>query len=526
MLKLDNSTFEATSLFLVTYSFIRISMLVRILFLSLICLVFTGSYGQGFISGSVFLDSNENGLFDKAERGIQGVCISNGREVVQTDSAGKWKLPVSENRQVFVIKPAAYAVPVSHDQVPQHFVGVNSSSVNFPLRSSKTATKFSTVFFGDPQARGIKEVNYINHDIVEELIGTDALFGVSLGDITADGPALFGPVNQGIAQIGIPWYNTFGNHDFDRDAQSAQDKDLSFRRIYGPSTYAFEYGQVVFIDLNNIFFNPDGKYRPHFTEDQLEFVKNYLHFVPGDKLVVLMMHAPIVECDNREQMFGLISDRKYTFSISGHVHEQMNLFVTREMGWKGSTAHHHLVNATVCGSWWCGLKDETGIPHATMNDGVPNGYSIIIFDGPKYSVRFKAARRPENYQMNVYLPEEITRESVDTTHVLVNVFAGSERSVVEMSIDNFNVWRPLQQVKSKDPEILRMHLLNPILQKPVDGQAVEDVLGYSMDAPAITNHMWKSLLPGEISPGTHTVTVKTTDMFGQNWYSRKIFRIN
>ena len=85
MLKLDNSTFEATSLFLVTYSFIRISMLVRILFLSLICLVFTGSYGQGFISGSVFLDSNENGLFDKAERGIQGVCISNGREVVQTD---------------------------------------------------------------------------------------------------------------------------------------------------------------------------------------------------------------------------------------------------------------------------------------------------------------------------------------------------------------------------------------------------------------------------------------------------------
>ena len=38
---------------------------------------------------------------------------------------------------------------------------------------------------------------------------------------------------------------------------------------------------------------------------------------------------------------------------------------------------------------------------------------------------------------------------------------GSERSVVEMSIDNFDVWRPLQQVKSKDPEILRIAPAEP-----------------------------------------------------------------
>lgn len=508
-------------------------MVCRLICLCVFFCLSNAVFCQDSLSGTVFLDGNANGDFDQTEKGIKGVCVSNGREVVQTGSDGKWTLPVGNETALFVIKPANYAVPVNSDQIPQHFFLYQKNNsgtsvipvVNFPLVKSEVQSKFSALFFGDPQARGLKEVNYINHDVVEECIGTNALFGMSLGDITADGPELFNEINQGIAQIGIPWYNTFGNHDYDREAKSNDEKDASFRRTYGPSTYAFEYGQVVFIDFNNIYFKPDGKYIPHFTESQLSFVKSYLQFVPTNKLVVLMMHAPIVSCDNKDKMFDLISDRKYTFSISGHVHEQMNLLVTSEMGWKGDAPHHHLINATVCGSWWCGLTDEQGIPHATMNDGAPNGYSVITFDGANYSVRFKAARRPDNYQMNIYLPEEIPTSELDSTKVLVNVFAGSERSKVEMCLDNNNDWRPLQQVKAIDPEILRMHQLNPVLLKQVDGQPLEDILGYSMDLPGISDHMWQTLLPKRITPGTHTVTVKTTDMFGQTWQASRVFRV-
>jgi DNA repair exonuclease SbcCD nuclease subunit len=265
-------------------------------------------------------------------------------------------------------------------------------------------SKFSVLFFADTQARGLREVDFILRDVVEECIGTDAAFGVSLGDIVADDPNLFAEVSQGIGQIGIPWYNIFGNHDNDRDAKSNGDRDATFNRFFGPSTYAFEYGRVAFIGLNNIYFPPEGRYRTHITETQLTFVENYLSHVPADMLVVLMMHAPLVRSENREILYEILKDRKYTFSISGHVHEQINVFVTDEMGWKGSEPHHHLINATVSGSWWCGLHDELGIPHATMNDGAPNGYSVITFDGNTYSVRFKAARRPENYQMNIYMP--------------------------------------------------------------------------------------------------------------------------
>jgi hypothetical protein len=506
-------------------------MKARLIFISLFfILFFSGKYipAQNSVSGTVFLDQNSNGFPDKTEKGIRGVYVSNGKEVVETDADGKWTLPVCNGTGIFVIKPADYAVPLSRDQIPQHFFlyrKADSPQVNFPLTKSSSPEKFKVLFFGDTQTRGLKEVNYMNHDVVEECIGTDALFGVSLGDITADGPELFEEVNRGIAQIGIPWYNTFGNHDCDRDTEVNEEKDDSFERIYGPSTYAFEYGQVVFITLNNIYFRPGGKYRPHFTDDQLEFVKNYLATVPLEKLIVLMMHAPVVACDNREKLFGLLQGRSHTFSISGHVHEQMHVFAGKESGWKGNTLHHHLINATVCGSWWCGLQDETGIPHATMNDGAPNGYSVITFDGNRYSIRFKAARKPENYQMNIYLPETISVRELGKTNLLVNVFAGSERSVVEMELDRQGNWIPLKQVRTTDPECYRMYQLSTYLKEAVNGIPLEDIFGYMMDKPSKTDHMWEALLPDDILPGTHTVTVRTADMFGQVWQANRIFRV-
>jgi hypothetical protein len=477
--------------------------------------------------GSVFVDLNVNGVFDKNEKGLENVCVSNGADVVQTNKKGEWQLEATSTKQIFVIKPAGFAVPVNNYQVPLHFIQAEKSGAvehNFPLVKSVENKRFSTLFFGDTQARGMKEANYVFHDVVDELIGSEAAFGVSLGDIVADDPEMMDDVAAGIAQIGIPWYNIFGNHDNDRNVKTNEERDDTFEKFFGPSTYAFEYGEVVFIGLNDIYFKPDGKYISHFTEDQLAFVKNYLDKVTKNKLVVLMMHSPIVACDNREEMFRLLENREHTFSISGHVHEQINLFVDEKMGWKGKTPHHHLINATVCGSWWCGLKDETGIPHATMNDGAPNGYSIITFDGNKYSVQFKAARRSENYQMNIYLPEEIESTSVDTINVLANIFAGSERSVVEMNIDN-GTWLKMENFKTIDLEILRMHNLNPFLEEKVNGQQLDDVFGFSMDYPSISHHIWKAKLPDGIAPGTHKISVRTTDMFNQTYIAYRVFRV-
>lgn len=503
-----------------------------IFFLLLIIPFIKSSAENNSVNGTVFLDTNKNGILDENEKGIEGVYVSNGKDVTRTNTKGEWKLTVDNNFGVFVIKPSDYSVFHNNNLIPQHYLVHNSKSVNytgnpinFPLIQEKENKKFSVLFFGDTQARGMREVNFIYHDVVDELIGTDAVFGVSLGDNVADEPELMDEISKGIAQIGIPWYNTFGNHDSDKDAKSNNERDDTFERLFGPSTYAFEYGDVAFIALNNIYFKPTGKYYPHFTKNQLDFVENYLKVIPENKLVVLYMHAPVVSCDNREDMYKIIQNREHCFSISGHVHEQINIFVNEEMGWHGQKEHHHLINATVCGSWWCGLNDELGIPHATMNDGAPNGYSVITFIGNSYNVHFKPARRPNNYQMNIYLPNEIEVGAIDTTKVLVNVFAGSERSIVEMQIDKSGEWVPLKIINTIDSECLRMYQLNPYLKETVNGKSLDDVFGFTMDYPSISHHMWQIELPKNVSQGTHTVSIRTTDMYNKLWQSHRVFRV-
>ena len=494
-------------------------------------------------SGYVFNDLNRNGIMEIGEDGIQEICVSNGLDVVQTDPQGKWELPISDDTGIFLIKPANYSVPVNKNMSPQYYylhkpngspnlekIGVNPTgdlpeSIDFPLILTQEENEFSALFFGDTQASSPNEVHYINHDVVEELIGTGAKFGITLGDIVGHDLDLFAGISEGIAQIGIPWYYIFGNHDSNRDAKKNVHRDETFEKYFGPSNYAFEYGQVAFIGFNDVHFDSTGKYRPHFSTDQINFLKNYLQYVPEEKLIVLMMHIPIFRAENKEQIFDLLITRPNTFSISGHVHDQLNVFVGRDNGWENDEPHHHLINATVCGSWWAGQNDETGIPHATMNDGTPNGYSIITFSGNQYSVKFKAARKPDNYQMNIYAPNIVKVESLDTTKILVNVFAGSEKSTVDMKIGKSGNWLPLKKVKVIDPECFRMYKLSPILDQKYNEIALEETLGWKMDKPHISSHIWEGKIDPTLSVGVHTIKVRTTDMYGQTYRSNRIMYV-
>ncbi len=493
----------------------------------------SSSVPQEWIEGIVFLDTNGNQHYDLHETGLSGILVSNGEEVAVTNNDGHWKLPSSNATAIFVIKPPGYSFSTFPNGTPQHFYLLNNLDPNhshpflhFALnRDSTESSNFSALFLADPQARGIREVNFISRDVVEEIIGHDAAFGVVLGDIVADDPALFHEVGQSFGQTGFPWYYVFGNHDNDRAATVNIDRDYTFRQHFGPSTYAFEYGQVSFIVLNNVYFNPDGRYRGHLTERQLAFVKNYVSQLPADRLLVLAMHIPVVAVDKQTELYSLINHHPHVFSISGHVHRQMQLFLEEEPEWNSQVPHHHLVNATVSGSWWCGIADERGIPHATMNDGAPNGYSIIKFSGNTYSVRFKPAGRPENYQMNIHLDDDILRDAADTTSVLVNVFAGSARSKVEMRVGREGLWQPLAQEFVVDPLNLWMHSLTPFLKEQVLGVTLDTKLGWAMDYPSVSTHIWKGQLPSGLTPGTYTLSVRTTDMFNQTWEAHRVFRI-
>lgn len=494
--------------------------------------------------GMVFNDINRNGTLDSGEPGVSGVCVSNGEDVVLTNPNGAWSLSVAPEGALFVVKPSGYQVPIGHARIPRHYylhnpagsppldapgidpTGPLPPAINFALHENPEDGPFKALVFGDTQARGLREVNFVTHDVVEECIGSGAAFGISLGDIVADDPALFAEISESIAQIGVPWYNVFGNHDDNGTAPAPHHRDDTFERFFGPSTYAFEYGQVAFISLNNIQFPPEKKgYTAGFSERQLAFVGNYLAHVPKEKLVVLLMHAPIARNVRRDEMLALLADRPHTLSIAGHVHEQFHVFMDEKLGWKGPEPHHLFVAATVSGSWWCGGFDERGIPHATMNDGAPNGYSIITFDGPKYAIEFKAAARPADYQMNIYAPDDVALPELTKTAVLANIFAGSARSTVEMSVGHEGPWIPMTQTDVIDPQCLRMHEQSPYLDMDAGGKKLDTVFGWKMDYPSESRHMWTANLPADLPVGTHTLTVRTTDMFGKTYRAHRIFRV-
>jgi hypothetical protein len=491
--------------------------------------------------GVVFLDANGNRKYDDGEKPLAGVRVSNGRQIVKTDAAGGYELAVDDDDIVFVVKPRGLGTPLSRDKLPQFYyihkpkgspkliyAGVEPTgrlpkSIDFPLYPQREPEKFRAILFADTQPRDQKEVDYVGHDAVEELIGTDASFGVTLGDVVFDDLEVFEPLNRTIALIGIPWYNVIGNHDINQDVKHDHHSDETFERIYGPAYYSFDHGPVHFIVLDDVeWYIPEeggkGTYRGGLGPEQMEFVRNDLALVPQEQLIVLLMHIPLIDVRDRQELYRLIEKRPFCISISGHTHYHEHRYIKSDDGWLGKKPHHHVINVTVSGSWWSGAPDERGIPHTMMADGAPNGYSLITFDGTKYRLDFKAAGRPAGYQMHIYAPEVVALDKLRETPVYVNVFNGSERSKVEMSLAD-GPWVELVQTREKDPQYEAVF------------KAEEAVLATTpawrkLPEAKPSGHLWKGMLPGKAPAGANLIRVRATDANGDRHTSARVIRIS
>ncbi len=478
--------------------------------------------------GTVFHDRNNNGVLDPGEPGLPNVRVSNQRDITVTDRQGRWQLPVTDDAVIFVVKPRGWMPPVNHHQLPRFFyihkpngspkslahpgvdpTGPLPESINFPLRRQKEPRSFKAILMGDTQPRDVREVNYFRDSIVPELIGTDATFGVTLGDVVFDDLGVFEPHNAAVALIGIPWWNIIGNHDHNYDVPDDRSANETFTRFYGPNYYSFDYGPVHFIALDDVVWGGakpagSGTYTAGLDDRQLEFVRNDLALVPDSQLVVLLMHIPLNNIGNRGELYRLIENRRYTLSISGHTHWHEHRFITREDGWMGPEPHHHIVTVTACGSWWTGAPNAAGIPHATMRDGAPNGYAIASFNGRRATIDFKAAGSPPSHQMNIFIPDNLTHANASTNWAYVNVFNGSERSTVEARFNRRGPWLQLSQSKEHDPAYLarmKAEEANPPTIPPYR----------KMGAPILSPHLWKTPLP-TLPPGEHLIEVRTRDL--------------
>ena len=522
--------------------------------------------------GRVFLDANRNGTLDSGEQGVADVAVSNGREVVTTDDQGRYSLPVDGETIIRMTKPAGYAVPTNDSELPQFYyihdpdgspndlrypgvapTGPLPDRINFPLHAAEETESFEAILISDPQPQSGREIDYIRDDVVSELIGTDAKFGMTTGDIMFDDLSLLPRYNAVIGQIGVPWWNLPGNHEMNFQASGDKHATETFKRVYGPTYYSFNYGAAHFISLDNVDYQGKdagrdapryrggGVYEGRIPDRQLTWLKNDLAQVPKDKLVFLAMHIPLksylgddpaVQTANRRELFDIIEQYPNLYAVAGHTHTTEHHYFDQDDGFDGAKPFHHHVLSTVSGSWWSGPKDARGIPDAVQRDGTPNGYHILEVDGTEAEVRFKAAGKPADHQMRIMfdiahhthnahiygdydmgelLDGELAANEVPATSLLVNLFDGGPRSAVEFKVADGG-WRDMRRVQQMDLHANELFQRNAETVKPwVEAET--------------SSHVWKADLPDQLSPGTYTVTVRASDEFGRTHHAHKVLEI-
>jgi len=510
-------------------------------------LLFTlGLNAQDIAKGYIYSDLNGNKKHDRSEKGIANVAVTNGIEVVLTNQKGYYELPVSKDQIISVIKPSGYQVQVNENNLPQFFynhkpagspalkykgvapTGKLPASVDFLLSPVKEDANFTALIFGDPQPYNLEEVAYFDKGVVKEVEGIkNVAFGLSMGDLVGNDPDLFNPYIKAVQKIGIPWYNLMGNHDINFDVTDDKMSDESFEAHFGPTDYAFNYGNVHFIVLDDILYpDPrDGKsYWGGFRKEQVEFVKNDLKFVPKDKLIVLAFHIPIGEAGNdngfrekdRIALFELLADFPNTLSLSAHTHNQKQIFFTSKDGWKQEKAHHHYNVGTTSGNWYSGELNEQGIPVSTMSDGTPKGYAFINFKGNQYDVDYKVAGKAKTYQIEISAPKVVEHNKKTSAGIYANFFMGSENDEVVYRVDN-GAWKKMEYIPESDPAFLS------VLHK---WDHTETLLsGRRPSAAAESKHLWRGAVPNKLTPGEHTIEVKATDMFGKTFTESKTYQL-
>ncbi|HEX9998210.1 MAG TPA: calcineurin-like phosphoesterase family protein [Abditibacterium sp.] len=483
------------------------------------------------------------------------VRVSNGRDIVVTDRLGRYRLPVAQGDVVFVIKPRGFALPLNEQNLPQFYrvhqpqgslalkfagvapTGPLPTSLDWTLQAQEESDEFRVLLFGDPQSRNQEEVGFLTRDIIADVVGEKAAFGVSLGDLAFDDLSIYPNQNRAIAMLGMPWFNVVGNHDLNFDVPDRTLSTETFKSIFGPTYYSFDYGSAHFVVLDDVAYDGigsalagknKGTYHTELGAKQLQWLENDLKLVPREQLVVIMTHIPLVNPEAKDAVghqadlrdlaafFRIIESRPHCISISAHTHFQQHLFLGREVGFNGPSPHHHFNAVTTCGSWWTGMRDEQGIPHTTMRDGAPNGYSFLNVKGNRYSIDFKAARRSADHQMNIYAPDEVASVDAAKTEILANIFAASEKSRVEMQIGN-GAWRMMQFAPRPDPAYVAAKNAQEALEKNGGARKLPAII----DSP----HIWAANLPENLPAGTHMIRVRTTDMWGRTHQDHTVIRV-
>ena len=495
--------------------------------------------------------TNIYGLITCDGVGVPGVIVSDGYEVVTTDSNGVYQIQ-SQKQQgyVFMTIPSGYEVP--SDGILPEFHSSVSSSISTVDRRDFTLIKsdnenFTFFILGDMHLANrnndLNQFKEVALDCVDEINATSGKkYCLTLGDMTWDlywydnnftFPNYLVETNKYFKDI--LFFHTMGNHDNDMNEAGDFKKEFQYIRDIGPTYYSYNLGKIHGIVLDDIDYNNVGTgsdnrkyYVLDYTAEQMEWLKKDLSFVDKSTPVIITSHAPVSRPNgastfnnsymdgadavgeaNMAEFIDAVKEYDVHF-LSGHTH---NIFHRRH---NAKFAEHN--EGAVCASWWWSGYLTSGI-HVSQ-DGAPGGYGVWEFTGKDFTYSFRAAGHDENYQFRAYDMNKVQEVVAAAPGAKSKFFAEYASAIASYPANTILVnvwdwdtdWKVSILEAGQELTVTKDYTYDPVHIMALTSERLKN---NPSSAPSFLTTQWSHFFKAKASSASSTVTIKVTDRNGK-----------
>ena len=212
---------------------------------------------------------------------MEGVSVTNGRQVVKTDANGHYVLDGwLKDRFVTVTIPSGY-------WTEDYYLEIGSAREGYDFTLEKLDEDLTDHTFLQVSDSEVGEdgVGDWIENVKEAAVDSSAAFIMHTGDICYEAGLKSHINGMNSENMGVPVRYAIGNHDYVKWGSYAEDL---YESTYGPVCYSFEVGSVHYI-VTPIVHGADylGRYT---NADVWRWVKNDLENTSPDKKVVMFNH--------------------------------------------------------------------------------------------------------------------------------------------------------------------------------------------------------------------------------------------
>lgn len=384
------------------------------------------------VSSGIEIDpagANVYGQVSAQGKGVKGVAVSDGAEVVLTDENGIYRFTSKKyHKYVFISVPSGYE-PVSNGILPTIHKQLTKDAdtperADFSLIPVSGQNHSTVLMLGDMHLANRTDDRKQFADFVKDINEfvsshtANPIYAITLGDMTWD---LYWEVNNyGYREYlqdantikGLKIYHTIGNHDHSMYEFGDYNTVKLYKQMIAPTYYSFNIGNVHYIVLDDVECtnsktttdekgNPcyERSYNAKIVQEQFDWMKKDLANVSKSTPLVITMHIPLYNEDgsyrptasNATTFEGIIAGYSQVHLYTAHTHRIYNV--------KSNNIYEHNAGA-VCGTWWWSAKETPGVHIGP--DGSPAGYTVLNVNGETFSWEFKATGSPSAYQFRTY----------------------------------------------------------------------------------------------------------------------------